>query len=87
MHCPVALAATGLGLGTVSRSVSLMQTSAHPPLIESLALPEDHTIRAACLLGYPSETFLRIPVRKPSMRPGTRRPLYDKVGMSARTLQ
>ena len=59
------LAATGLGLGTCFSNSIKYAASAHPPLIELLGLPEDHTIHATCLLGYPAETFHRIPARKP----------------------
>lgn len=59
------LAATGLGLGTSFSNSIAYAASAHPPLIKILGLPEDHTIHAACLLGYPAETFHRIPARKP----------------------
>lgn len=58
------LAATGLGLGTSFSNSINYAASAHPPLIELLGLPEDHTIHATCLLGYPAETFHRVPTRK-----------------------
>lgn len=59
------LAATGLGLGTSFSNSINYAANAHPPLVELLGLPDDHTIHATCLLGYPAETFLRIPARKP----------------------
>ena len=59
------LAATGLQLATCFSNSITYAGKAHPPLMEMLRLPESYAPYMACLLGYPAETFHRIPTRKP----------------------
>ena len=59
------LAAHALGLGSSWSGGINTAAQAHPPLIELLGLPEGTVSFGTILLGYPAETFLQIPVRKP----------------------
>jgi nitroreductase len=59
------LAAHALGLGTSWSGGINTAAQAYPPLIELLGLPQGTVSFGTILLGYPAETFGRIPVRKP----------------------
>jgi nitroreductase/NAD-dependent dihydropyrimidine dehydrogenase PreA subunit len=59
------LAAHALGLGSSWSGGINTAAQAYPPLVELLGLPEGTVSFGTILLGYPAETFLRIPVRKP----------------------
>jgi len=59
------LAAHALGLGSSWSGGINTAAQAYPPLIELLGLPKGTVSYGTILLGYPAETFLRIPVRKP----------------------
>ena len=59
------LAAHALGLGSSWSGGINTAAQAYPPLIELLGLPTGTVSYGTILLGYPAETFLRIPVRKP----------------------
>jgi nitroreductase/NAD-dependent dihydropyrimidine dehydrogenase PreA subunit len=58
------LAAHALGLGSSWSGGINTAAQAHPPLIKLLGLPKGTLSFGTILLGYPAETFLRIPVRK-----------------------
>jgi nitroreductase len=62
----VQLAAHALGLGSSWSGGINTAAQAHPPLIELLGLPEGTVSFGTILLGYPAETFLRVPSRKPA---------------------
>jgi nitroreductase/NAD-dependent dihydropyrimidine dehydrogenase PreA subunit len=59
------LAAHALGLGSSWSGGINTAAQAYPPLIELLGLPQGTMSFGTILLGYPAETFGRIPVRKP----------------------
>jgi nitroreductase len=59
------LAAHALGLGTSWSGGINTAAQAYPALVELLGLPAGTVSFGTILLGYPAETFLRIPVRKP----------------------
>jgi nitroreductase/NAD-dependent dihydropyrimidine dehydrogenase PreA subunit len=59
------LAAHALGLGSSWSGGINTAAQMYPPLIELLGLPEGIVSFGTILLGYPAETFLLIPVRKP----------------------
>jgi nitroreductase len=59
------LAAHAFGLGCSWSGGINTAAQAYPPLIELLGLPEGTVSFGTILLGYPAETFLRIPVRNP----------------------
>jgi nitroreductase/NAD-dependent dihydropyrimidine dehydrogenase PreA subunit len=59
------LAAHALGLGSSWSGGINTAAQAYPPLVELLGLPEGIVSFGTILIGYPAETFLRIPVRKP----------------------
>ncbi|MGB5283690.1 MAG: nitroreductase family protein [Polyangiales bacterium] len=61
----VQLAATGLGLGTTFTGSINTASEAYPPLIEALKMPEGYVPFGTCVIGYPAETYYRIPERKP----------------------
>lgn len=58
------LAAHALGLGTSWSGGINTAAQAHPPLIDLLGVPEGNVSFGTILLGYPAETFLRIPDRQ-----------------------
>ncbi len=58
------LAAHALGLGSSWSGGINTAAQAYPPLIELLGLPEGIVSFGTILLGYPAETFLRIPERQ-----------------------
>jgi nitroreductase/NAD-dependent dihydropyrimidine dehydrogenase PreA subunit len=61
----IQLAAPGLGLGATFTGSINTASQGYPPLVETLGLPEGCVPHATCVIGYPAEKFLRIPVRKP----------------------
>lgn len=61
----IQLAATALGLGTSWTEGIGYASRAYPPLLEFLGMPEGQIPFATFLLGYPTEFYHRIPVRKP----------------------
>ncbi len=61
----IQLAAPGLGLGTTFTGSINTAGQGYPPLVEMLGLPEGYIPHATCVIGYPSEKYQRIPVRKP----------------------
>jgi nitroreductase/NAD-dependent dihydropyrimidine dehydrogenase PreA subunit len=61
----VQLAAPALGLGTSFSGAINTAAQGYPPLIESLGIPKGNIPFGTFLIGYPAETYLRIPVRKP----------------------
>jgi nitroreductase/NAD-dependent dihydropyrimidine dehydrogenase PreA subunit len=58
------LAAHALGLGSSWSGGINTAAQAHPPLIELLGLPQGTVSYGTILLGYPAETFGRVPARK-----------------------
>jgi len=58
------LAAHALGLGSSWSGGINTAAQAYPPLIELLGVPEGNVSFGTILLGYPAETFLRIPKRQ-----------------------
>jgi nitroreductase len=58
------LAAHALGLGSSWSGGINTAAHAHPPLVDLLGLPEGTVSFGTILLGYPPETFFRIPERK-----------------------
>jgi nitroreductase/NAD-dependent dihydropyrimidine dehydrogenase PreA subunit len=61
----IQLAAPALGLGTTFTGSINTASQGYPPLIKMLGLPEGYIPHGTCVIGYPSEKYLRIPVRKP----------------------
>jgi nitroreductase/NAD-dependent dihydropyrimidine dehydrogenase PreA subunit len=61
----IQLAAPGLGLGTTFTGSINTAGQGYPPLMKTLGLQEGYTPHATCVIGYPAESYLRIPVRKP----------------------
>jgi nitroreductase len=61
----IQMAAPALGLGTTFTGSINTAGQSYPPLIEMLGLPEGTIPHATCVIGYPAERYLRIPVRKP----------------------
>jgi nitroreductase/NAD-dependent dihydropyrimidine dehydrogenase PreA subunit len=59
------LAAHSMGLGSSWSGGINTAAQAHRPLMETLGLTEGTVSYGTILLGYPAETFMRIPVRKP----------------------
>jgi nitroreductase/NAD-dependent dihydropyrimidine dehydrogenase PreA subunit len=59
------VAAPGLGLGTSFTGSINTAAQSYPPLIEALGIPDGYMAYGTFLLGYPTETYHRIPVRKP----------------------
>jgi nitroreductase/Pyruvate/2-oxoacid:ferredoxin oxidoreductase delta subunit len=57
------LAAYGMGLGACWAGYFQVAASAYKPLAEALALPENHQVHAALMVGYPKHRFSRIPLR------------------------
>lgn len=54
-----------LSLGTTFTGTINTAGQGYPPLIEVFGLPEGYIPHGTCVIGYPAETYLRIPVRKP----------------------
>jgi nitroreductase/ferredoxin len=61
----IQLAATALGLGTSWTEGIGYASRAYPPMLDVLGMPKEQVPIATFLLGYPTETYLRIPKRKP----------------------
>lgn len=61
----IQLAATALGLGTSYSGSINTASQGYPPLVELLGLPEGYVPHATCVIGYPAETYPRIPARRP----------------------
>lgn len=59
------LAATALGLGTSWSEGIGYASRAHAPLLEILNMPEGEIPYATFLIGYPTEFYHRIPMKKP----------------------
>jgi nitroreductase/NAD-dependent dihydropyrimidine dehydrogenase PreA subunit len=57
------LAARALGLGGCWAGLFMAAASAHPPLQETLGLPEGHKVFAALMLGEPTFQHHRLPPR------------------------
>jgi nitroreductase len=61
----IQLAAPALGLGTTFTGSINTAAQSYPPLIEALGIPEGHVPYGTFVIGYPAETYQRIPARKP----------------------
>ena len=61
----IQLAGLGLGLGTTFTGSINTACQGYPPLVEMLDLPEGYIPHGTCVVGYPTEKYDRIPVRKP----------------------
>jgi nitroreductase/NAD-dependent dihydropyrimidine dehydrogenase PreA subunit len=61
----IQIAAPALGLGTTFTGSINTAGQGYPPLIELLGIPEGNMAYGTFVIGYPAETYLRIPVRKP----------------------
>jgi len=61
----IQIAAPGLGLGTTFTGSINTASQGYPPLIQLLGIPEGHVPHGTCVIGYPAETYQRIPVRRP----------------------
>jgi nitroreductase/NAD-dependent dihydropyrimidine dehydrogenase PreA subunit len=61
----IQLAAPALGLGTCFTGTINTASQGYPPLIEVLKIPGGTIPHSTCVIGYPAERYLRIPVRKP----------------------
>jgi nitroreductase len=61
----IQLAAPTLGLGTTFTGSINTAGQAYPPLIETLGIPEGNIPYGTFVIGYPTEKYLRIPLRKP----------------------
>ena len=61
----IQLAAPALGLGTTFTGSINTAGQAYPPLIAALALAEGYTPYGTFVIGYPTEKYLRVPVRRP----------------------
>ncbi len=60
----IQLAAPSLGLGTVFTGIINTACQTYPPLLEAMRLPEGYTPYGTFVIGYPTERYVRIPVRK-----------------------
>ena len=58
------LAACGLGLGACWAGYVYIMANTFPPVMEALALPEDHAVYGCMMLGYNKFKYHRIPCRK-----------------------
>jgi nitroreductase len=61
----IQLAAPAIGLGTSFTGSINTASQGYPPLIEALGLPDGYIPYGTFVIGYPAETYLRIPVRNP----------------------
>ena len=61
----IQLAAPALGLGTTFTGSINTASQSYPPLIETLGIPAGYIPYGTFVIGYPTEKYLRIPVRKP----------------------
>jgi nitroreductase len=60
------MAATAMGLGACWAGFFMNAARHNPAIPQRLALPEDHTIQGALMLGYTDELYLHIPPRNPA---------------------
>jgi len=60
----IELAAHALGAGACWAGFFTRAATTHAPLIEALALPEGHRVRAALMLGMPRYRYHRVPPRR-----------------------
>ena len=58
-------AATALGLGSTFAGSITPASQGYPPLLELLGPPQGHIPFGTFVIGYPTETYLRIPTRRP----------------------
>ena len=58
------LAAAGFGLGACWAGLVTLAAKYWPPLKALMAVPEDHILSYAMMLGYPKYKYQRIPIRK-----------------------
>jgi nitroreductase/NAD-dependent dihydropyrimidine dehydrogenase PreA subunit len=61
----IQIAAPSLGLGTTYVGSINTAAQGYPPLVALLGLPEGYIPHGTSLIGYPTEKYQRIPVRKP----------------------
>jgi nitroreductase/NAD-dependent dihydropyrimidine dehydrogenase PreA subunit len=61
----IQLAAPSLGLGTTFTGSINTAGQSYSPLIEAMKLPEGHMPYGTFVIGYPTEKYQRIPLRKP----------------------
>jgi nitroreductase/NAD-dependent dihydropyrimidine dehydrogenase PreA subunit len=57
------LAAYSKGLGTCWAGAFQVAVAGHPPILESLNLPEGHKFCEALMVGYPKYKYYRVPIR------------------------
>ncbi len=62
----IQLAAPALGLGTTFTGSINTAAQGYPPMMEILGLPEGYIPYGTFVIGYPAESYLRIPTRKPA---------------------
>jgi len=61
----IQMAAQAIGLGTCFTGSINTAAQGYPPLIKMIGLPEGYAPFGTFVIGYPAETYLRIPVRNP----------------------
>jgi len=61
----IQIAAPALGLGTTFTGSINTAAQGYPPLLEMLGIPEGYIPFGTFVIGYPAETYVRIPTRKP----------------------
>ena len=61
----IQIAAQALGLGTTFTGSINTAAQGYPPLLEMLGIPEGFIPFGTFVIGYPAETYVRIPTRKP----------------------
>jgi nitroreductase len=61
----IQIAAQALGLGTTFTGSINTAAQGYPPLLEMLGIPEGYIPFGTFVIGYPAETYVRIPTRKP----------------------
>jgi len=61
----IQMAAPGLGLGTTFTGSINTACQGYSPLVEMLGMPEGYIPHGTFVIGYPTETYHRIPARKP----------------------
>ena len=57
------LSASSFGLGSCWAGFLVQAFYKHKPLVEALALPENHVVYTALMLGYPKFKYRHIPQR------------------------
>ena len=57
------LAAISFGLGTCWAGYFNTAANSYPPLLNALALPQDHLPFGAMMIGYPKYNYQRLPLR------------------------